>query len=368
MKPALHPREQERLQELRSYSILDTEREQEFDELVEIASEICEVPVSVVNFIDEGRQWFKAEVGLGVRSTPIETSLCGHVILQDDYVEIADTLNDIRMVDNPLCTGEPGFRFYAGAVLRGSSGLPLGTLCVLDHKPRVLSEHQRKVLRVLSKHVMRELNLRMALEQEKTFRQEVDHRVKNSLASIGALLLMKARRESSDAGRLALEDASTRIRSLASLHAELHNLALGELVNLRSLFRRIEADFAQILPDGVKLIIDVRNDRASPAIANAFLLIVNEFASNSVKHGLKDALGSINIVMRASDEGWSIVCRDNGAGTALDAQRAASASGLGTRVIQSLASSLGATASWRANGAGMELEFASQKASPAVVL
>lgn len=114
MKPDLHPQEAARLTELRRYGILATEREREFDDLVEIASEICEVPVSVVNFIDEGRQWFKAEVGLGVRSTPLDTSLCGHVILQGDFVEIHDTLNDSRMADNPLCTSEPGFRFYAG--------------------------------------------------------------------------------------------------------------------------------------------------------------------------------------------------------------------------------------------------------------
>ena len=187
MKPALHPHEADRLRELRRYHILDTEREREFDELVEITSEICNAPVSVVNFIDEGRQWFKAEIGLGVRSTPLETSLCGHVILQGDFVEIPDTLNDSRMADNPLCTDEPGFRFYAGAVLKGTNGLPLGTLCVLDHKPRTLSDHQRKVLRVLSRHIMRELDLRIALNKEQTLRREVDHRVKNSLASIGSL-------------------------------------------------------------------------------------------------------------------------------------------------------------------------------------
>ena len=93
MKPAPHSLETERLRELRRYGILDTDSEREFDELVEIASKICEAPVSVINFIDEGRQWFKAEVWLGVRSTPLETSLCGHAILQGDYIEIPDTLH-----------------------------------------------------------------------------------------------------------------------------------------------------------------------------------------------------------------------------------------------------------------------------------
>lgn len=355
MTPELHPQEEDRLRELHRYGILDTAREGDFDELVEIASEICDVPVSVVNFIDEGRQWFKAEVGLGVRSTPIETSLCGHVILQGDFVEIPDTLQDPRMSDNPLCTGEEGFRFYAGAVLRAPNGLPLGTLCVLDRKPRVLSEHQQKVLRVLSKHVMRELNLRRALEREQTLRREVDHRVKNSLASIGAVLSMKARRATDDAVRHALEDAGIRIRSLSSLHAELHDLADGQMVDLQSLFGRIEADLRQLVPDGIELVIDVQNDRATPGLASALLLIVNEFVSNSVKHGLRDGEGTIRIAIRVNDREWSIVCSDNGTGTAEDAERAASASGLGTRVIRSLASTLGATAHWRSDGSGLEL-------------
>ena len=360
MKPALHPHEDERIRELRRYGILDTEREREFDELVEIASEICEVPVSVVNFIDEGRQWFKAEIGLGVRSTPLDTSLCGHVILQGDFVEIPDTLNDRRMADNPLCTSEPGFRFYAGAVLKGANGLPLGTLCVLDHQPRTLSDHQRKVLRVLSRHVMRELDLRLALEHEQTLRREVDHRVKNSLASIGGLLLMKASRESNDAVRLALEDASSRIRSLSSLHAELHDLANRELVDLKSLFRRIETDLRQLLPNATRLSIEIHGDRASPEIANAFLLVVNEFVSNSVKHALRDGKGTINIVIHVSATAWSIVCQDDGIGTAQDAERAASATGLGTRVINSLAKSIGASAQWSSMAPGMQLEIAAR--------
>lgn len=362
MKPALHPLEDDRLRELRRYGILDTERESEFDELVEIASAICEVPVSVVNFIDEGRQWFKAEVGLGVRSTPLDSSLCGHAILQGDFIEIPDTLNDTRMADNPLCTSEPGFRFYAGAVLKGANGLPLGTLCVLDHKPRVLSDHQRKVLRVLSRHIMRELDLRVALEQEQTLRREVDHRVKNSLASIGALLSMKARRETNDAVRFALEDASNRIRSLSSLHAELHELAGGDRVDLRSLFAKIETDLRQLLPDGITLKIHADDDRATPKLANAFLLIVNEFVSNSVKHAFSEGHGSIEIAINAPGDQWAIICQDDGAATAQDAESAAAASGLGTRVIKSLAASMNASAHWHSDGAGMQLTVTSAKA------
>ena len=359
MKPDQHPQEAERLRELRRYEILDTDRERAFDEIVELAAELCDAPVSVVNFIDEGRQWFKAEVGLGVRSTPLDTSLCGHVILQGEFVEIPDTLADERMADNPLCTSDPGFRFYAGAVLKGANGLPLGTLCVLDHKPRVLSDKQRRVIEVLSHQVMRELDLRLSLEREQVLRREIDHRVKNSLASIASLLSMKARVAPDGNVRLALEDASLRIRSLSSLHAELHDLEEGQSVDLDSLFRRVCLDLEQLLPDGIALSVSVRGAQATPHLANALLLIVNEFVSNSVKHGLSAGGGRIEFVISTSDDQWSIVCKDNGSARAQDAERAASASGLGTRVISSLATSLGASLDWRANGTGMELRLES---------
>lgn len=358
MKPSLHPKEEERLKELRRYGILDTDREKEFDELVEIASEICEAPVSVVNFIDAGRQWFKAEVGLGVRSTPIETSLCGHVILEGDFVEIPDTLRDERMADNPLCTSDPGFRFYAGAVLKGSNGLPLGTLCVLDHKPRTLTDRQRRVVTVLARHVMSELNLRLALHEEQMLRREVDHRVKNSLASIGALLSLKARKAPDQAVRRELEEAGTRIRSLSSLHAELHELEAGGRIDLRSLFDRVERDLRSLIPDGVDLSIDVQGAEATPKLANALLLIVNEFVSNSLKHGLEDGEGAISVLVEADEDSWSIACRDNGRATPADAQNAMSQSGLGTRVVHSLAASLDASAEWTAAGDGMQLRVA----------
>ncbi|MFC4257380.1 GAF domain-containing protein [Altererythrobacter xixiisoli] len=354
MKPALHPRETERLRELRRYQILDTDQETDFDEIVALASQLCKTPVSVVNFIDEGRQWFKAEVGLGVRSTPLDTSLCGHVILQDDFVEIPDTLADPRMSDNPLCTGEPGFRFYAGAILKGANGLPLGTLCVLDHKPRVLDATQRQVLEVLARQVMRELDLRLALEAEKVLRREIDHRVKNSLASIGALIAMKARRSPSPDVRTALDDVGARIRSLAALHAEFHDTADGGDVELAPLFRRVSDELQQLLPGGVALTIAASEGTVAAGLANSLLLIVNEFVSNSVKHGLAERDGTISVTITVEQDDWQILCRDDGTADAAAAERAAAGSGLGSQVIRSVAASLGTAPAWSADG-GMRL-------------
>ncbi len=158
-------RETRRLQALHRYDILDTPREAAFDEIAQLAAEICGTPIAVVNLIDEGRQFFKAEVGLGVRETPLETSFCAKAILEDDFLLVPDATTDARFLGNPLVTGEPGLRFYAGALLKTAEGLPIGTLCVLDTAPKALTAMQQRTLQVLARQVMNQLDLRLALKQ-----------------------------------------------------------------------------------------------------------------------------------------------------------------------------------------------------------
>ena len=159
----LHPNESERLQALRSYGILDTPIEPAFDDITRLASYICQTPISVINLIDDGRQWFKSEIGLGVRETPIDSSLCAHAILEQSFMEIPDTTLDRRFANNPLVLGIPHLRFYAGALLRTPDGLPLGTVCVLDHQPRLLTQDQRDMLAALARQVMSQMELRRSL-------------------------------------------------------------------------------------------------------------------------------------------------------------------------------------------------------------
>ena len=158
-------REMRRLQALHRYDILDTPREAAFDEIAQLAAEICGTPIAVVNLIDEGRQFFKAEVGLGVRETPLETSFCAKAILEDDFLLVPDATLDHRFDCNPLVTGDPGLRFYAGALLKTQEGLPIGTLCVLDMQPKALTPLQQRTLQVLARQVMSQLDLRLALKQ-----------------------------------------------------------------------------------------------------------------------------------------------------------------------------------------------------------
>lgn len=150
MKQAVHS-EGKRLASLQKLNVLDTQPEALFDNLVQIAASVCEVPISLITLVDKDRQWFKANLGLdGVPQTPSEVSFCAHAILQDGIFEIPNAEIDPRFSDNPLVTGNPEIRFYAGCPLRLSDGTNAGTLCVIDKQPKYLNAHQRKTLAQLS--------------------------------------------------------------------------------------------------------------------------------------------------------------------------------------------------------------------------
>ena len=162
--------EQRRLAALHAYGILDTAKESAFEDITRIASLVCGTPIAVVNLIDGERQWFKSEVGLGVRETPLATSICAHAILEHDMLVVPDTTLDRRFAENPLVTGDPGLRFYAGALLKTPDGLAIGTVCVLDTEPRGLTQQQIDILRGLARQVITQLELRrmLALSERKT--------------------------------------------------------------------------------------------------------------------------------------------------------------------------------------------------------
>jgi diguanylate cyclase (GGDEF)-like protein/PAS domain S-box-containing protein len=160
--PAALPHDEaRRLARLRALAVLDTEHEALFDSLVRVAADVCGVPISLVSLVDTERQWFKAGVGLpGATETPREMAFCSHTILGDDVMEVPDATADWRFVDNPLVTGQPGIRFYAGAPLCMSDGSRIGTLCVIDRVPKKLDERQLGVLRHLASAVVQGLEFR----------------------------------------------------------------------------------------------------------------------------------------------------------------------------------------------------------------
>jgi diguanylate cyclase (GGDEF)-like protein/PAS domain S-box-containing protein len=161
VKAPLPDNETQRLKTLRSLDLLDTEPEAEFDELTALAAQLCNAPVALISLVDENRQWFKSKVGLEVAETSREVAFCAHSILKpDEIMEIPDAHLDQRFTDNPLVTGDPKIRFYAGVPLTTSNGHTLGTLCVLDFKPRTLSAAQKTALEMLRLFVIRQIELR----------------------------------------------------------------------------------------------------------------------------------------------------------------------------------------------------------------
>lgn len=148
------------MQLLHVLDLLDTEPEDEFDELVQLAAEICNTPMSLVTLIDSERQWFKAKIGVELTETHRDHAFCSRAIEQPDLFMVKDASRDPRFHDNPLVTGDPGIRFYAGIPLQSADTIAYGTLCVIDTVPRDLTAGQQNALRILARQVQARIELR----------------------------------------------------------------------------------------------------------------------------------------------------------------------------------------------------------------
>jgi signal transduction histidine kinase/DNA-binding NarL/FixJ family response regulator len=180
MKIANKPsNETDRLKSLDRYNLMDTLPESELDDLTKLAAQICGTPIALISLLDEDRQWFKSKIGLSVSETSRDVAFCSHAILEPDNVlEVPNALEDDRFHDNPLVTDEDShFRFYAGAPLKDPAGLPLGTLCVLDTKPRKMSGDQLESLKALSRQVISQFELRLQVRKQK----EVNDLIKKAI-------------------------------------------------------------------------------------------------------------------------------------------------------------------------------------------
>jgi len=190
------PNESERLAVLSSYEILDTPAEQEYDDLVALAAQICDTPIGSITLVDETRQWFKARLGLSDRETSRDISFCAHAIADShhDLLVVPDAQCDPRFAHLSNVTGAPHIRLYAGAPLVTRDGWALGTLCVIDPRPRELTPDQLRGLRILSRHVINALELRrLATAQRKTIVDLERTRVELDLARVVAETAARAK-------------------------------------------------------------------------------------------------------------------------------------------------------------------------------
>jgi len=375
-----HARERGRLAALRSLAILDTDREQAFDEIVELAASILDTPVALVSLVDEHRQWFKARHGLDATETPRDLAFCAHAIVDAEPVFVVeDARLDARFADNALVQSFPNIRFYAGCVLHApSSGMPLGTLCVIDNKPRKLSADQLRNLTALARQVERLFTLRDAKQQlfarsaelERAMRAKgrffatVSHDIRTPLHGIVGAAELLARLDLPEEGReytRTIEACSRSLLHLVDGVLDISRLEAGavELAARPFDFRRTVRDVCdglhhQAKAKGLALTLDDRLPQDARFVGDEARVhqILFSLAANAVKF---TARGRVDVLVRHELNGVHIEVRDTGPGIrAEDRERVFEpfvqgpdeahqkhGSGLGLNIVRSLTQLMG---------------------------
>lgn len=216
--------EEQRLAALRQFQILDTPFEKDYDQLCQLAATLCGAPIALISFVDRDRQWVKASVGLEIREIDRDLSFCAHALWDEEVFVVEDASRDVRFADNPLVTGDPDIRFYAGQPLWTAEGLALGTLCTIDRVPRKLSPAQREALQILARQVVTHLELRRAARELRRLNDDKDrffsviaHDLRSPFSGLlGLVDLMKDQGTSMDRQEVD--------RYIGLLHGGLHNL------------------------------------------------------------------------------------------------------------------------------------------------
>jgi signal transduction histidine kinase len=205
--------ENERLKALYESELLDTDYEEDFNDIVQLASQICNMPISLITLIDENREWYKARFGLNHMPQTGELSFCSHAILHEDFFEIADARADERFISHPLVTSEPFIRYYGGIPLTTAQGHTIGTLCVIDLVPGKLTEEDIYALRVLAKQTMKLINIRILnkkLQHSVTLQNRtlavIAHDIKNPIAAIQSAYELKQSNELSAEDKNGIEE------------------------------------------------------------------------------------------------------------------------------------------------------------------
>jgi len=333
--PPIPVNEDERLKELSELKILDTLPEKEYDAITTMASEICGTPISLISLVDSDRQWFKSTLGLDFSQTPRNQSFCAHAINEpNDIFEIKNALKDERFYDNPLVTMDGGVVFYAGIPLITEEGNALGTLCVIDHRPKELTGNQRSALRTLAMGVVKFLELRkksILVEKQNenlkrknellhSFAQVVSHDLKSPLNNIIGLanLLNESDATSKELtqkfGGMIVESAG----NLKTLIEDVLNYAKSEInskdthenVSIQSVINNCLSHYKE--QASIKFILDEEYPTIQGHIS-AWKQIVYNLVSNAVKYNDKE-LTEIEISAAIKGEKIIFCVSDNGTG------------------------------------------------------
>lgn len=325
-----------RIKALKEYSILDSLPEEEYDDITQLASQICGTSISTITLIDEKRQWFKSKVGIESTETDRELSFCGHAILEPDQIfTVKDSRLDKRFQDNPLVVGDPNVVFYTGVPLVSPEGLALGTLCVIDNKPKELNQRQLKTLKALSNQVVSLFELRkskMLLERLTTdlenrnqelekFARVAAHDIKSPLNNISGLIeiLLDQYAEGLDANAVImmkmLDTSSQTLRELVDGILE-HSKSDHVLTENRSVF-----SLNHVVSRSIQL-LDPQNQYKFTIDFDDTFIDVNEIAlqqillnllSNAIKYNDKEKV-EIKIGFSEETDFFRFQIQDNGLG------------------------------------------------------
>lgn len=330
--------ENERLEALVAYNILDTLPEVEFEELTLLASQICQTPVALISLLDDKRQWFKSVIGADVRETPKEQAFCAHTIVGiEDIMIVSDAREDARFSSNPLVTGNPNIVFYAGVPLINHDGYALGSLCVIDVEPKQLTSEQVKSLKILARQVLTQIELRKKvtelevsntkLLETNTFIQKfastAAHDIKNPLSSIlltSQALQMRLNNTGDDKSRNLVGLTISASKRLLTLVDEMLNYS-NEPALLISDQRSLELN--KLLKNVVELIdvphsVKVNFPKVEHALTCSSVALEQIFLNlltNAVRYNDKQQ-GVVTIQFREEGDFYNFKITDNGRGIA----------------------------------------------------
>jgi two-component sensor histidine kinase len=367
--------EEARLAALRRYDILDTPPDGSFDHVAKIAASLFDVPIAIISLVDQDRIWFKARHGIDVDQIGRDPGLCASAILQSDPYVLTDASCDPRSLANPLVAGEFGLRFYVAAPLRTSDGHNLGTLCVIDRKPRAVNEKQIAQLEALAAVVIDQMELRLAargavrdlehmveqkdaaLGRSELLAREVDHRVMNSLQQVSALLSLQARtlRNSDSAHQLTL--AASRVSAVARVHQHIFQSEDGINFGCLGYLGRLCDNLSSMFGERAAIKVDGCDAKLPFTVISPIGLAVNELATNAAKNGARDISVSFD---RDGERQFVVTVSDDGPGFPVGFNPDATG-GLGMKVVRMVARQLGGTLSFercdRLGGAAVAIHF-----------